>query len=115
MESIRTIWNLFLLFSILTVPQLLGILAYFRIRKYQRLAAHILGFFIPPSLFFYFSWLFWVYLPQKAHPHEGCGMAVAAAAILVLLGTCAQIVASLIAQIILRGRSKAAQFQSKPE
>ena len=106
MESIRPIWNLFLLLSMLTMPQLLGVLAYFRIRRYQRFVAHLAGVLIPPILFFYFAWLHWVYLPQKEHANEGCGMAGVAAAFIVLLGTGAQIFFSLVAQLILRARHK---------
>ena len=107
MEAIYTIWNLFLVFSMLSLPQLLGVLAYFRIRRYQNFLAHLVGFLIPPILFFYFSWLFWIYLPHKAHPHDGCGMPGAAAALIVLLGTVAQIAFSFIAQLMLRGRHQA--------
>ena len=107
METARTVWNLFLFFSLLAFPQFLGVLAYLLIRKYQGTVAHLAGFLIPPVLFFYFSWLFWVYQPQHTHPHEGCGMAAVAAAFIVLLGTAAQTITSLILQLVLRGRRPA--------
>ena len=107
MESIQTIWNLFLFFSVLALPQLLGVLVYFRIRRFQNLLAHLVGFLIPPALYFYFSWLLFVYLPHKDHAEEGCGMAAVAAGFIVLIGTGAQIIFSLIAQLVLRSRHRA--------
>jgi hypothetical protein len=107
MESIRTIWNLFLFFSMLALPQLLGVLAYFRIRRRQALLAHLAGFLIPPALYFYLSWLFFVYVPRQGQiGEEGCGMAAVAAAFIVILGTGAQIIVSLIAQLLLRLRQR---------
>ena len=107
MESIRALWNLFLFFSLLSVPQLLGVLAYFRIRQYQRFVAHLVGFLIPPILFFYFAWVDLVYLPQKIYAKEGCGMAAVAAVFILLLGTGAQIIISLLAQLMLSVRHRA--------
>jgi hypothetical protein len=101
MQTIRTGWNLFLFLSLLTVPQLLGILAYFRIRRFQNLLAHFVGFLIPPSLFFYLAWLFEIYLPSKAHVGNGCGMWAIAALLIVLFGTSAQAACSLAAQLML--------------
>jgi hypothetical protein len=102
MESVRAMWNLFLFLSILTVPQLLGVLVYFRVRRYQRFVAHLVGFLTPPVLFFCHSWLFWLYLPQRAYPDDAYGMAALGAVIVILLGTIGQIAASLIAQLALR-------------
>jgi hypothetical protein len=106
MESIQTIWNPFLFFSMLVLPRLLGVLAYFRIRRFQDLLAHLVGFLIPPALYFYFSWLIFVYLPHKDHAEDGGGMAAVAAGFIVLLGTGAQIIVGLIAQLMLRGRHR---------
>ena len=103
-ELIRTVWGFLLLFSIWALPQLLGILVYFRIRRYQGIAAHAVGFLLPPILFFYLACLFLVYLPAKAHPNETCGMPVVAAVAMVWLGTFTSIVGSLIFQLTLRSR-----------
>lgn len=35
MEAIQRIWNFFQFFSMLILPQLLGVLAYFRIRRFH--------------------------------------------------------------------------------
>lgn len=106
MNSIHRIWNLFLFFSILTLPQLLGVLAYFRIRHYQKFVAHLVGFLIPPSLFFYLSWLFLIYLPNKGHANEGCGMGAVAMGFIILMGTGGQIFFSLMAQVMLRDKGR---------
>jgi len=45
MEMFQIIWNLFLFFSVLAVPQLLGVSVYFRIRKYHDFIAHLVGVF----------------------------------------------------------------------
>jgi hypothetical protein len=107
MESIRTVWQLFLFFSLISLPQLLGVLVYFRLRRFQKLLAHILGFLTPPGLFFYFSWLFWIYVPYQNHVFDGgCGMPLLAASIMIFSGTGIQVVFSLLAQLMLGGRRR---------
>ena len=101
-DLIQITWGIIQLFSIFAMPLLLGVLAYYRIVRYQRTIAHVVGFLIPPLMFFYLASLFWVYLPAKAHPHERCGMPAMAAMMMVWLGMFATIVASLVFQLELR-------------
>jgi hypothetical protein len=104
MYTLYTVWNLFLLFSVFIVPQLLGLLAYFRIRHYQRALAHLAGVLIPPGMFFYFALMEMVYLPQRNHPSDGCGMAAAAGFFIALLGAGAQTGISILIQLVLSKR-----------
>jgi len=104
MEAIQTVWNLLLLFSILAMPQLLGVLIYFRIRRYHEFGAHISGFLLATVSFFYLASLFWVYLPAQTHPNEKCGMPVLGGVFIVLFGTFITIVFSLLIQSVLRHR-----------
>jgi heme/copper-type cytochrome/quinol oxidase subunit 3 len=97
----QVLWGLLLLFSVLAVPLLLGVLVYFRLRRFHDFVAHTLSFLLPPILFFYLACLFWVYLPAKAHPNESCGMPVVAAVMMVYLGTFITILGSLIFQLAL--------------
>jgi len=89
----------------LAMPLLLGVLVYYRIRRYQRLVAHIVGFLLPPILFFYLASLFWVYLPGKAHPNETCGMPMVAAVMMVWLGTFITVFSSFIFQTCLTSQA----------
>ena len=97
----QLLWGLLLLFSVLAVPLLLGVLVYFRLRRFHDFLAHAVGFLLPPILFFYLACLFWVYLPAKAHPNETCGMPLVAAVMMVYLGTFITILGSLIFQLAL--------------
>jgi hypothetical protein len=55
METFWIVGKLFLMFSLWMVPQLLGLLAYFRIRRINEVFAHLMGFIIPPLLFYYLA------------------------------------------------------------
>ena len=108
MELIQTAWKLLLFFSVFALPQLLGVLAYFRLRRFHNLLAHLVGFLIPPALYLCFSLLLSDYLRQTGPTQKGCGMAAVAAGFIILIGgTGAQIIFSLTAQLTLRGRHRA--------
>jgi len=96
-DLIQVVWEFLKLWGL---PQLLGVLVYFRIRHYQRFIAYLVGFLLPPLLFFYFAFLFWLYLPAKAHP-QTCGMPVLFAWAMVCLGTFISVLVSLIVQLLL--------------
>lgn len=105
MESIAFIVGLLKILSVLAFPQILGILAYLRIRRFHSLAAHLAGFLITTVLSFYFLQIMF-FPPMAAQSPEGCGMAVAALAILLLFFTGIQTIVSFITQIILYRRYK---------
>jgi hypothetical protein len=104
MEAIRTIWAFVLLFGMFAFAQLLGVLVYFRVRRYQNFLAHSLGFLTPPLVYYGFSWMVFVYRYYEAHPDDRCGGQALGAAFIILSGTVTQIVFSLIAQIGLNKR-----------
>jgi hypothetical protein len=106
METLHTIWNFFLFFSLLIMPQLLGVLTYFRLRRYKDFLGHAVGFLVPPFLYFFFSWLMFLYVPREALAKDGCGMPALAAMFIILSGTIAQIFFSMITQLILHGRHR---------
>ena len=96
MEGIQIIWNLLLLLSVLAMPQLLGVLIYFRIRRYNGFLGHISGSLLTTVSFFYLASLFWVYLPAKSHPYERCGLPILGALGMLLFGTFITVVFSLL-------------------
>ncbi len=97
-------WGCLVLFSMLALPQLLGVLVYFRLRRFHNSLAHAVGFLLSPTLFFYLAILFWVYLPSKADPDRTCGTAQAFALLSVYFLTAVSMIGSLIFQLVLHGR-----------
>jgi hypothetical protein len=106
METILTIWRLLEVFGMLAVPLLLGVLGYFRLRKYHDFMAHLVGFIIPPCVFFCLAWvMLGASLQQvQARGERVCGLAAGMMGLMVLLGTGVQMFFSLMAQLILHGR-----------
>ena len=86
------------LLSLLAVPQLIGVLAYFRVRRLGDFPAHVLGFCLPPAL----SFLVCVAILRSSMSGDtdGCGMAAAATMVLIFLFTAVQMTLSLIIQIV---------------
>lgn len=111
MEALQVILNLFMLFSLWAVPQLLGVLLYFRLRRRHNFLAHLAGFIIPPVLFFYLARIVLVYSYYKAHPNELCGGALIGAAFIILFGTVAQLIFGMIIQLKLQGRYRASAMR----
>jgi hypothetical protein len=105
METLQTMWSFVSLFSIFAVPQLLGVLVYFRIRRFHRGLAHVAGFLLTTASFFCLFDFLLVYLPAKAHPDEKCGLPLMAAILMLLGGTVITIFLSLTIQVILRKRT----------
>jgi hypothetical protein len=110
MEAMRAVWGLFLLLSLMGVPQLLGLLTYFRVRKYHDFLAHLVGFLVPPILFFYLSGVIIFSSATReaqALGQEICGTFVGMMVLMILLGTGIQVFFSLMAQLALHARHRA--------
>jgi hypothetical protein len=109
MQTILTMWRLLESLALLVVPQLLGVLAYFRLRKHHDFVAHLIGFLIPPVLFFYLSRVMLVSSAQEIQSRDGrvCGTYLGMMALMILFGTGIQTFFSLIAQVALHGRHRA--------
>jgi len=109
METLQTIWNLFAFLSLLAVPQLLGVLVYFRIRKHHDFLAHLAGFLLPPIIFFYLSGLIIISSPMReaeSHGERICGTFIGMMSLMILFLTGVEIVSGLIVQIVLHGRHR---------
>jgi hypothetical protein len=104
METIQITWNLLSFFSLFAVPQLLGVLIYLRIRRFQRVLAHVSGFLLTTTSFIGLFFFLLVYLPAKAHPDEKCGLPMMGAIFTLLFGTVITLLLSLTIQLILRKR-----------
>ena len=99
MESALIAGRLFLLISTFVFPQLLGVLLYFRLTRFPKWIAFILGVLTPPALFIFLApSFFFDGLSEAQLKGERCGMPAAAAGFLLLLGTVAQAFVSLIVQ-----------------
>lgn len=106
METFQIIWNFTSLFSVFAVPQLLGVLVYFRLRRFRKILAHIAGFLLTTTSFLCLSYLFFLYLPAKAHPEERCGLPLMGALFVTMGGFVITVFISLIIQLILRKRAR---------
>jgi hypothetical protein len=114
MQTVLNIWKLIVLLGVLGVPQLLGVLGYFRLRKYHDFLAHLAGFLIPPVLFFFIARAL-VLSSEQATQSQGervCGTYLGMMAVAILLGTALQMGASLIAQFTLHVRHRASAVES---
>lgn len=94
-------WTLLLLFSTFALPQLLGVLLYFRLARWPRWVAFPLGLLTPVILFFFLSQsFFFAGLREAAAKGElTCDMPAVAAGLMVLTGTVIQFVVALIVQL----------------
>jgi hypothetical protein len=103
MQSAMALWTFLLLISTFALPQLLGVLLYFRLIRFSRWSAFTLGALTPGVLFFYLapSFFFAGLREAQVKGEVTCGMPVLAAAIMVLLGTVAQVFVALIVQLYL--------------
>lgn len=107
MQTVTIVWNLLSLLSLLAVPQLLGVLAYFSFKRY-RYVGQVAGVIIPPVAFFYLSQ---VLLGSEAREIQArgqivCGTSVAMLIMGTLMVTTLQLVFSTVAQLILHQRYK---------
>lgn len=106
MDTILEIWRLLQPLGVLIVPQLLGVLVYFRISKHHDFLAHLAGILLPPALFFYLTQVFLLASEQEiqSRGERVCGTAVGMMAIIVLFGTGLQLFFSLLTQLALHAR-----------
>ena len=113
MQTILTLWRLLQMFGMIGVPQLLGVLAYFRLRKYHDFLAHLTGFLIPPILFLYLSRVMFSSSVQEiqAQGERVCGTFAGMMVLMILFGTGIQIILSLPAQLWLHSRHRASAIQ----
>lgn len=96
-------WRLLLLLSTFVLPQLLGVLLYFRLIRFSKWLAFGLGVLAPGFLFFYLAPPFFF-----ADTHEAavrgevmCSMADVAASLVLLLGTALSFVVAFFIQLYL--------------
>lgn len=106
MESAFIVWRLFLLISTLVLPQLLGLLLYFRLQRFPNWLAHLAGVLAPAALFFCLAPLYFFsgFREAQLTNEIRCGMPALAAALLVLLGTALEVFVGLIIQLYMFGR-----------
>ncbi len=95
------LWTLLLLFSTFALPQLLGVLLYFRLTRWPRWLALSLGILTPVILFLFLSPLFFFagLREAAARGEVTCGLPAMAATFMVLAGTVVQFVVALIIQL----------------
>ena len=106
MQTLLGIWRLLSVVGFLAVPQLLGVLAYFSLRKYGHFLAHFLGFLIPPVVFFYLARTMFIASVQEIQSDGSrvCGTFVGMTAMAILFGTGVQLLLSGLGQLILYRR-----------
>ena len=109
METLGTIWNLLLFLSLLGIPQFLGVLAYFRVRKYHDLSAHLIGVLLPPVSFFYLARAITISSAVQEAQARGevvCGTFAGMMVIALLFGAGLQATFGLIVQLMLHARQR---------
>ena len=92
------LWRLLSLFSTFALPQLLGVLLYFRLVRFSRWLAFALGVLTPGLLFFYLAPSFF-FAGLREATNNSCGMPALGAAVMLLFGTAVQFVVALIVQL----------------
>ena len=108
MKSLIMLWGLLLLISTFVFPQLIAVMLHFRLVQRSRWLAGVLGFLVPPVLFFFLAPHFFFAGVREAERNGPvpCGMPALAAAMMVLAGTVAQLIVSLPVQLYLFRRHK---------
>ena len=105
MEAIRTTWSFLLFFGLLAFPQLLGVLLFFRLKRYQHFLAHASAFIFPMLLFVFLSWLIFIYAYFRRHPgYDPEGGQLMGFMFVVVFGGALQILGGLVAQLALHSR-----------
>lgn len=108
METVLLIWALLKLSGLLGVPQLLGVLVYFRLRKRHDFLAHLAGFLTPPLLFFYLSRTLLLSSAQELQAQGGraCGTHPGMMGLVIFCVAGLQMCFALIAQHTLHARHR---------
>ncbi len=104
MDVIYTIFGLFFLLWVLALPQIIGLLISFRMKRFPKMA-FLVGFAITLILSFYLLPI--IFLPQVKPGEYVCGLAAMASMIFILFFTGLQAVVSLIAQYCFYRKYKA--------
>lgn len=110
MEILQTLWSLFSLLSVMIMPQLLGALVYYRLKRFH-LFAHLVGIILPPVVFLLLSSVLVFSAAQREAEMRGelvCGTFTGMMAMALLVGAGLQAVFSLIAQLAIHVRHRAA-------
>lgn len=94
MEQSSQIWALLTWVSVMAIPQLLGVLLFFRLTRYSRWLALLFGTLAPPLLFFSLvaSITSASFRAAEAKGPVPCGNAAVAVGIIILLGTAIHLV-----------------------
>lgn len=95
------VWTLVSLVSVFVLPQLLGVLLYFRLIRFSKWLAFALGVLAPGVLFFVLGpAFFFAGLREAAARGEviSCGMPAVAAGFMLLLGTGVQLIVAFFVQ-----------------
>ena len=104
-EAIHTIWRFSLFFGLLVFPQLLGVLLFFRLKRYQHFLAHACAFIFPLVLYVFLCWLIFIYAYFQRHPgYDPEGGQLFGFLAVVTFGGALQILGALIAHLLLHGR-----------
>ena len=101
MEALFIFWRFLLLASTFVLPQLIGVLLFFRLVRRSRWLAFAFGILVPAGLFLYLAPLFFFPAGTETLNRSGCGMPALAAALMVLAGTVAELIVSLPIQLYL--------------
>lgn len=99
MEAIRTILNFLVFFGALACAQLLGVILFFVVKRYQHFVAHLSGFVIPIFLSVVFCWFIFIYRYYLLHPDDHCGGQLIGAMGALALAVAIQVIVGLTAQL----------------
>ena len=96
------------MFSFLGMPQLLGVLAYFQVRKRHDVLAHLVGVLIPPGVFFFLSQVMLGSSVREiqSQSERVCGTYIGMMILMILVGTGVQMFFGAIAQLALHVRHR---------
>lgn len=103
MQSSFVVWRFVLLLGLLTFPQLLGVLLYFRLSRFSRWLARFLAFLCPALVFIYLSPIFFFGRVSEAQVNgeAACGTSMIGFVFLIYVGTVVQLLTALVIQVIL--------------
>src|SRR5688572_6123411 len=104
-EGFQIFYSFVLLFSIFAFSVLMGVLLFFRLRRFHFLA-HLLGALLPFVLFIFFSWLTYIYSFYREHPDERCGGPLLGALGIITLGTLVLLAISPFAQCLVHANTQ---------
>lgn len=100
------VWTLLALVSTFALPQLLGVLLYFRLIRFSKWLAFVLGVLAPAFVFLFVGQAFFFAGVREAAANGPvpCGNAAAAAGIVFLLGAALQFVVAFFVQLYFLSR-----------